>query len=104
MAGLGALDHLNIFDRGGVSPVVTGPGIRLFAARTPQIGMTNIMVVGNCDRWDVANDIPEISAELEPMGIVVAMVVDLVPGKEKQVGVELSDVFNDVGLGYVPAD
>ena len=65
--------------------------------------MADVVVVGDGDRGRVADDLAEVAAELQPVGVVPVVVVDLVAGEEQQVGLDPLEVLDDVGLGDVAA-
>ena len=78
VAGLRALDLVDVFHRHEEAAVGAGAGRGLLAAGSPDVGLPDIVVVGNGDGRDGADDLTEVAAELEPGGVVTPMVVDLV--------------------------
>ena len=103
VAGLGPLDLLDVLDRLEVPAVVARSGERLLAPGAPQVAVPHVVVVGDRDRGRVADHVAEVAAELQPVGIVPVVVVDLVAGEEQQVGLDPLEVLDDVALGDVAA-
>ena len=77
-AGVRALHLVDVLNRHEEAAVGAGAGRGLLAAGTPDIGLSDIVVVRNRDGGDRADDLAEVAAELEPGGVVAPMVVDLV--------------------------
>ena len=103
MAGLGTLDFFDVFDGPKISAVVASLGIGYSAGRSPEIRLADIVVVRDGHCGDVADDVTEIPAEAQPVGVMPFVVVDLVTGEKEQVGFNLFDVFYDVSFGDVTA-
>ncbi len=63
VAGLGSFNLFYVFNGGGITAIMAGASIRDPAALTPEVGLSHIVVVRYCNRWNVANYLAEISAE-----------------------------------------
>src|SRR5690606_40451767 len=55
------------------------------AVFAPQIGMPDVMVVGNADRWAVSSDLAELFAEKQPRLIVEPVIVRLIADRQSVV-------------------
>ena len=80
---LGALDFLDVFDGHEVAAVVTRAGVRLLAALAPDVGLADVVIVGDRDRRTVLDHVTEVASELEPRRVVLAVVVDLIAGRRR---------------------
>ena len=103
VARLRPLHLVDVLDRLEIAAVVPRTGVRLLAAGPPEVPVTDVVIVGNRDRGRVADDFAEVPAELEPVGQMPVVVVDLIAGEEQQVGIQLLDVLDDVVFRNVSA-
>ena len=95
--GLLALHHVDVGDRIEVSAVGIALQGGAVAAFAPEIGVPDIVVVGNADRRPVAHQLPELQPELDPAGCVLGMPIRLIPGEEEQVGILREQARDDLG-------
>ena len=102
VAGLCPFNLFYVFDGSGVTAVITGPRMGESAALAPEIALADVVVVRDCDGRYVADDFAEIPAELEPVGVMPRVVIDLVSGEKEKIGLKLLDVLDNIGLGDVP--
>ena len=54
------------------------------------------MIVGQTNGRTVFNDLAKITAELQPGGVVLKVVVDLVTGEKQHIGIDPFNVIDDV--------
>ena len=104
MPGLLALHHGDILD--GVVIATAGSCMSgCFLARfSPQVCLSDVMVVRNGDGRTVLDDIPELQTKFNPARSMFSMMVSLITGKEKKVGVDFFNVLHDVSSWtWVPA-
>ena len=59
------------------------------------------MVIGNAHGREIPDHLSEITTEPQPGGVVAAMVVNLVTGKEQKVWLKPLDILHQILLRYV---
>ena len=101
VAGLRALNLLDVDPGPGVAAVGSATQGRDLAAFTPEVRLAGVMVIGQAEGRPVPDNLTEIAAELEPGGVVPVVVVDLVPREEEDVGIDLLHVRDDVFTGDI---
>ena len=101
MTGLSPLHLLDIFDGHGIPTVRRTGKSRFLAVVTPDIGLSDIMVIGNAHGREIPDHLSEITTKPQPGGVVAAMVVNLVTGKEKKVRLKPLDILHQILLRYV---
>ena len=95
------LDFLDVFGGHEISAVVPGSGAGFFPAGAPEVGLSDIVIVGDGDGGRVADDVAEVASEPCPGLEVAAVVVDLIAREEQQIGLERLEILDDVILRQV---
>jgi len=67
----------------------------LDAIFTPEVGLADVVVIGDGDGGTVAHDVAELHAEFEPAGGVLGVVIGLVACEEEDVGILRDEVLDD---------
>ena len=102
MAGLSTLHLLDVFDGHGISTVGSSSQSRFLPVVPPNVGLSHIMIIGNGHGREVLDHLSEIPAEPQPGRVMATMVVNLVAGKEKKVGLKFFDILDQVLLRDIP--
>ena len=97
MPGLVSLDHVDVFGWVEISSAGAGGVGGLDAFFTPEVGLADVVVVGDGDGGAVAHEVAELQSKFEPTVSVLGVVVCLVSGEEEEVGVLCDQVFEDDG-------
>jgi len=99
MTRLGPLDRFHIIDRHQVSAVGRTGQCRPLAAGAPDVGLSDVMVIGNRDRGSVLDDVAKVA--VQPHLVMLAVIVNLITREEQHVGVDLLDVGDQVLAGNI---
>ena len=95
--GLLPLHHVDVGGRVEVAAVGAVFPLGLTAAGAPEVGMADVVVVGDRDGGPVADHVAKLQAELEPADRVLRVAVGLVAGEEEQVGIGLPEALHQFG-------
>ena len=98
--GLLPLHHLHVL--GGASVAALAVAVHLPAAAAPDVGLAHIVVVRDGHRRPLPHELAEVLTELQPELRVLCVWVDLIPGEEQHIRIELHDAVDDVVLRYLP--
>ncbi len=82
-----ALHLVHVLDRIKIAAVGVVLSQRAFAVLAPEIGMADVVIVGNADRRPVAHHVAELQTELDPARRVLGVTIGLVAREEQQVGI-----------------
>ena len=93
--GLLTLDHVDVCGWVEIATAGTSGIGGENAFFTPEVGLSDVVVVGDGDGGAVAHDVAELQAELEPAIGVLGVVVSLVAGEEENVRILLDEVFEN---------
>ena len=85
--GLLPLHHVHVGRRIEVPAVGAVGPLGLPAARSPEVRLAHVVVVGNRDRGPVPDHVAKLEAELEPAHRVLGVPVGLVARKEEEIGI-----------------
>jgi len=97
--GLLALDHVDVSGCVVIATAGAGGVGRLDAFFTPEVGLADVVIIGNGDGGAVTHDVAELHPELEPARGVLGVMVGLVARKEEDVGILRDEVFDNQRAG-----
>ncbi len=97
--GLLPLDHVHVV--GGIEIAAVGAvlPLGLLPGGAPQIGLADVMVVGDRDGGPIAHHVAELQAELDPAGRVLRVAIGLIAGGEDQVGIGAPQALHELLAG-----
>ena len=96
MAGLGTFDFLDIDPGLGVATVGSATERRNLSAFTPQIGLPDVMVIGQTNGRTVFDDVTKVASKFQPSRVMSIVVVNLIAREEQHVGVDLLNIVDQV--------